>query len=128
MKEKFYLLIFVALVLLSNFIVAVDVFNIGKKGELLEYDVDLLKNTLLVGEWVCIAQTCVDWAYGDDWVTNNCRPQTNGNVTELVCSVVMNDKTYNAPLSILNISTLRSCNEYKCVTEVFVKTSINGGS
>jgi len=119
MKEKFYLLIFVALVLLSNFIVAVDVFNLGK-------DNDLLKDVLGSGEWVCIAQTCVDWAYGDDWVTNNCRPQKNSNITDLVCTVVIRDETYNAPLSILNISNLRSCNEYRCVTEVFVKTSIGG--
>jgi len=85
-------------------------------------DTKILKESLLGGEWVCIAQTCTDWATGDDWITDNCRPKTGfDNITGLICDVVIGDDTYTAPLNILNSSNLRSCRKYSCVTEVFVK-------
>jgi len=85
-------------------------------------DTKILKESLLGGEWVCIAQTCTDWATGDDWITDNCRPLTDdNNVISLICDVVIGDDTYTAPLNILNSSNLRSCRKYSCVTEVFVK-------
>jgi len=76
------------------------------------------------GQWVCIAKECNEWATGDDWITDNCRPETNGNSTELVCKLTIEDKEYTAPLSIINISNVRSCRQQDCITEVYVRGKI----
>jgi len=76
------------------------------------------------GQWTCIANECTDWATGDDWITDNCRPEgTNGNQT-LMCKITIEDKEYTAPLSIINISNVRSCRVNSCITEVYVRGTI----
>jgi len=76
------------------------------------------------GQWVCIAKECSEWATGDNWITDNCRPETNGNNTELVCKLIIEDREYNAPLSIINLSNVKSCRQYDCITEVYVRGTI----
>lgn len=75
------------------------------------------------GNWTCVAQTCKTWVYGDDWITDNCRPV--GENKTLVCNILLQDGTaINAPLSAINISNVKSCREYQCLTEVYVKGSM----
>jgi len=76
------------------------------------------------GQWVCIANECGEWATGDNWITDNCRPEVNGNSTELLCNVDIDGKIYKAPLSIINISNVKSCRQYDCITEVYVRGTI----
>ncbi len=73
------------------------------------------------GKWVCIAQTCDKWIYGDDWITENCRPDDVGGERKLVCKLTVNEKDYGIPLNLVNISNVKSCSEYKCTAKVFVK-------
>ena len=75
--------------------------------------------------WVCIAQACTVWATGDDWISDNCRPEGKGNNISLVCDIVHEGKNYKAPLSVINLTGLRSCRQWDCVTEILVKGAIN---
>jgi len=76
------------------------------------------------GQWVCIAKECSEWATGDAWITDNCRPEGEiGNQT-LVCKLTIDDKEYTAPLSVINISNVKSCRQYDCITEVYVRGTI----
>ena len=76
------------------------------------------------GQWVCIANECGEWATGDTWITDNCRPEGNGSNTTLVCKLTIEDKEYTAPLSIINLSNVKSCRQYDCITEVYVRGTI----
>ena len=76
------------------------------------------------GQWVCIAKECNEWATGDDWITDNCRPEGEEGNQTLVCNLVIDDREYTAPLSIINISNVRSCKEFDCITEVYVRGTI----
>ena len=76
------------------------------------------------GQWVCIANECGEWATGDNWITDNCRPEGEGDNTTLVCKLTIDDKEYTAPLSIINISNVKSCRQYDCITEVYVRGTI----
>jgi len=76
------------------------------------------------GQWVCIANECSEWATGDTWITDNCRPDGEGVNATLVCKLIIDDKEYTAPLSIINISNVRSCRQYDCITEVYVRGTI----
>jgi len=76
------------------------------------------------GQWVCIAKECTDWATGDDWITDNCRPEGEVGNQTLTCKLTIEDKEYTAPLSIINISNVKSCREYDCITEVYVRGTI----
>jgi len=73
------------------------------------------------GQWVCIAKECDEWATGDNWITDNCRPEGIGENTTLMCNIMIDDKEYTAPLSIINISNVKSCRQYNCITEVYVR-------
>jgi len=97
---------------------------------LTDYKIDTLKNNHIAhlenitegAEWVCIAQVCVDYAVGDDWIVDNCRPE--GENKTLMCKLIGTDKKeYKAPLSIINLSNanVRSCREYACAAEVYVR-------
>ena len=76
------------------------------------------------GQWVCIAKECNEWATGDKWITDNCRPEGEVGNQTLVCKLTIEDKEYTAPLSIINISNVKSCREYNCITEVYVRGTI----
>ena len=76
------------------------------------------------GQWVCIAKECNEWATGDNWITDNCRPEGDGVNATLVCKLTIEDKEYTAPLSIINISNVKSCRQYDCITEVYVRGTI----
>lgn len=71
---------------------------------------------LMNSEWTCIAQECVEFAEGDDWVKQNCNHQ-NG---EMICSFEYEGEAFSVPLSGLNISNMISCKEYKCASMVLV--------
>jgi hypothetical protein len=90
-------------------------------------ELTMLHNDVLEGGmWQCVAERCTEWAYGDDWITDNCRPYIDdrGDITDLNCSITVAGETYHAPLSIINISNVRSCREYVCLTEAYIKKSI----
>jgi len=76
------------------------------------------------GQWVCIAKECNEWATGDNWITDNCRPEGEGENATLVCNLIIEDKEYTAPLSVINLSNVRSCREFDCITEVYVRGTI----
>ena len=76
------------------------------------------------GQWVCIAKECKEWATGDLWITDNCRPEGEEGNQTLVCKLTIEDKEYTAPLSIINISNVKSCRKYDCITEVYVRGTI----
>ena len=76
------------------------------------------------GQWVCIAEECSEWATGDNWITDNCRPEGEGENATLVCRLTIEDNEYTAPLSIINISNVKSCRKLDCITEVYVRGTI----
>ena len=62
------------------------------------------------GEWTCIAETCVEFAIGDDWVKDNCRLEGN----EMSCEFGYEGQDYKMPLSQINVSNMVSCKRYEC--------------
>jgi len=76
------------------------------------------------GQWVCIANECSEWATGDDWITDNCRPEGKGENTTFICNLIIEGKEYTAPLSIINLSNVKSCRQLDCITEVYVRGTI----
>lgn len=98
--EIFILVIFVLLVMLI-------VFNF------------FIYKSIPKGEWTCIAQKCVKWLEGDEWVAHYCK--VNENKTGMVCKITINDKVYEIPLSRLDINNVKSCAQNECVVGVFVK-------
>jgi len=79
---------------------------------------------LVGGEWTCIAKTCNEWAYGDDWITDNCRPEGEENNKTLMCTVSLEGELIKVPLDNINVSLVKSCREFVCVTEVYVKGGV----
>jgi len=73
-------------------------------------------------QWVCIAKTCTEYATGQEWVNRNCKAEGVNNT--MVCNVTIENKIYKAPLSIINMSSAKSCKAYGCVTEVFIRGAI----
>lgn len=75
------------------------------------------------GQWVCITEECIDYATGDEWVSENCRPQEVENITILACDMEIGEVSYKVPLSMVNLShpSIKSCKEYVCSRQVFVK-------
>lgn len=72
------------------------------------------------GEWVCIAQKCVRYIEGEEWVAQNCKPTGPNN--EMICEFMIEDNVFNVPLSgIGNLSAMQSCGEYVCDSEVYVR-------
>jgi len=76
------------------------------------------------GEWICIAKKCDKWVRGDEWVSQFCRP--NENKTDMVCSLVIENKQYNIPLSQLDTTNASACVSDICMVEVKVKQSKGG--
>jgi hypothetical protein len=76
------------------------------------------------GQWTCIANNCTEWATGDDWITDNCRPEGEVGNQTLTCKLTIEDNEYTAPLSIINLSNVRSCRVNSCITEVYVRGKI----
>jgi len=76
---------------------------------------------------VCILEQCKDWAIGDEWISENCRPKQVDGEDILTCNIVVNGQKYNIPLSTLrekvNVSELKSCKKFgmNCVKEVYIK-------
>ena len=71
------------------------------------------------GEWQCIAQQCSRWATGQEWVNRNCELNETG---QFNCLLVINDQQVMLPLSIINVSAVRSCSEWECTMEVWSRT------
>ena len=76
------------------------------------------------GQWVCIANECGEWATGDNWITDNCRPEGEEGNQTLICKLTIEDQEYTAPLSIINTSNVKSCRRFDCITEVYVRGTI----
>ena len=72
------------------------------------------------GQWVCITEQCVESAYGDDWIADNCQ----GEPDNLECTLEIDDVKYRAPLSIINISRVKSCRRQECSTSIYIKTNL----
>ena len=71
--------------------------------------------------WVGIGKQCLEEVYGDEWIAYNCRPdeEIGGSLS---CNLTMNDGTIRkAPLSMINISTVKSCKEWSFITDIFIK-------
>jgi hypothetical protein len=72
------------------------------------------------GEWVCVAEKCVEWAQGDQWIADNCLPSDSQG--ERQCTLTVDGMEYRAPLSIINLSIVKSCHRKECAGQVYVKT------
>jgi len=82
----------------------------------------------LIGwEPVCIARQCNNWAVGEEWISENCRPNEVNGETVLTCDIAINGQLYNIPLSDIkervDISDLKSCKKdgMICIKEVYIK-------
>jgi len=67
---------------------------------------------------VCTHVECIDWAVGDDWITENCRPTEEYN--DLSCTFKIEDQEFqNIPLKMINVSNpdVRSCKQFVCASE-----------
>ena len=73
-------------------------------------------------EWVCLAQECVDFVTGDEWVKENCRPDENN---EMVCSFFVPSVNQDVTMSMrnINISNMVSCKTYECSSWALVSYS-----
>ena len=75
----------------------------------------------------CFHLRCTDWATGNDWISENCRPKMANEVETLFCDIIINDKLYNLPLlqikQKINIDELSSCkgNRMECASSIYVK-------
>ena len=71
------------------------------------------------GEWACVRSECVRWVEGEEWVKHFC--YQNETSKEMFCNVILNDQPLIVPLSMINISSVRSCAETRCVQEVLTR-------
>ncbi len=74
------------------------------------------------GQWVCVAKDCVDWATGDQWISDNCRSQGEGADTKLWCKIQVNDEERSYPLEMFNLTNVKSCRKRGCVTQVYARS------
>lgn len=76
-------------------------------------------------EPVCIAQECMDWATGKEWVADNCWPE--GEDKTMLCNLVYQNQGYVIALSEIDIDdpSIKSCRDWQCSVAVYVKN--NGG-
>ena len=95
---------------------------------LISFGLSIYSSSKLIGwESVCIAKQCNEWAIGDEWISENCRPKEINGETILNCDVVVDGQLYNIPLSEIkekvNISGLKSCKKdgMICIKEVYIK-------
>ena len=68
---------------------------------------------------VCIAQECTEWAYGDDWVKDNCH--LNNESKYDYCPMTIDGNDYNVALHSINISQMKSCRKTVCAVNIYVK-------
>jgi len=73
----------------------------------------------LEGEWRCSQIVCSRFMTQDEWVKNFCF--LNESAGEMYCNVLINNVPYTVPLSMLNLSSITQCSEYKCIEEVRVR-------
>jgi len=110
----YYIMITFVCIILTIVTIRAEISSRNIRGEVMENQF-ILNNSF----WVCVAETCIDWAEGNEWIVDNCRPQGE-NIT-LYCNITVQDKTYYAPLSIVNLTNVRSCRHYECIKQVLIK-------
>jgi len=71
---------------------------------------------------VCIAQQCTEWAYGEEWIKDNCHLDENNKYD--YCNVVIEGKSYKVALEDIDLTKARSCRESECFTTVMVKQEV----
>lgn len=69
------------------------------------------------GEWVCVAEKCEKTVTGDEWVEQNCHPEEG----DMVCEFQYQGQNFKVPLSGVNSSSMESCSEYSCDSEVYIR-------
>ena len=70
-------------------------------------------------EEVCIAQQCTEWAYGEEWIKDNCHLDENNKYD--YCDVIIEGQSYKVALEDIDLTKARSCRESTCFTKVMVK-------
>lgn len=73
------------------------------------------------GEWICISQKCNSYIEGEEWVAQNCKPTGPDNT--MICEFMIDNNVFSVPLSGVNISSMISCKEYTCDSEVYIRRS-----
>jgi hypothetical protein len=82
-------------------------------------------------KWECFAQTCSEYATGDQWVKQNCQLDSNN---KMICDFYLYTQTdlqkqrFVIPLDSLNVSQMVSCKTYTCSSYVLVKQLNSGGN
>lgn len=71
-------------------------------------------------EEICIANECSDWAYGKEWIHDNC--ELNDDNSYDICEFDLEGRRYKMELDSINISQVKSCRQIRCATKIFVKT------
>jgi len=71
-------------------------------------------------EEICIANECSEWAYGNEWIKDNC--ELNKDNKYEICEFDLEGKRYRMKLDSINISQVKSCRDIRCATKIFVKT------
>jgi len=112
-----YVLFVVAIVL-----VAASVVSTNNKLKFLDEKTNFPIEVLNGGRWECVAKNCTSWYSEGEWVAKNCK--LNSEKSGMSCQILYNSQYYDVPLVDINTSTIRSCKEYLCLTEVFVKNSL----
>ena len=59
------------------------------------------------------------WAYGDDWVKDNCH--LNNESKYDYCPIIIDGNSYKVALQNINISQMKSCRETVCAVNIYVK-------
>jgi hypothetical protein len=69
-------------------------------------------------EWQCFAQECTRYITGQEWVNQNCQLNETG---QFNCAVMINSQPYIVPLSLINVSSVKSCAETTCTLEILTR-------
>jgi len=74
------------------------------------------------GEWICIAQKCVEFTEGpEEWIAANCYDFQ----TEPRCTFNYQGKENTFKLSEIDATNLKSCKRYECAVEVYLRGDPN---
>lgn len=117
-RENVVLVVLMVLVVVSLVAVAFAYERIS----LVDSKTEVFYDVLSGGRWECIAKNCSVWMTEEEWIVKNCR--LNSEKDGMVCSIKYETNLYDVPLSSLNTSSIRSCSVYTCLTEVYIRNSL----
>jgi hypothetical protein len=70
-------------------------------------------------EWKCIAEQCVEYLSGDDWVDRYCKVREG----KVLCEITYQGQQIELPIENIEVDKIKECSKYKCVSEVLIKNA-----